>query len=508
MTRSEDEGASLGLQQPSSDDRDVAALSPSLSKSVIGSAALLTASSGLTRLLSMLTAPILTSVLGPSPYGVVALAGTATALITTLALVGVETSYTRAFFSGDPARRTAVERFCWRFVASTTGLVSVLVGTGWLTGFSEMLGIPREIAPMIIVGTLAANANMMVMTAARLRSVWRRIAISSAVSGIVTSASAIALALWWRKDAWALVLSAAIGGVVGMAVVGGVPLANLARPSGLTRQQRWAIFQIGLPVALTAPMYWVLSSSDRWFIGLLQDEHSLGVYSFAYNVGNFGALLNVAVTQTWLPETARFYEADPGSAPAAIGNLWARTFVLMAIVWLGVSASGGDVIRLLAAPEFHAGAVYVPWMAGGIFFYGLYHIANTGLMLRNNLRPAAAWWLFGGALSLVMNSVLVRRIGPMGAAITATVSFAVIAAGVLWSSQKVLMLELPRLRLALVSGLLLVVGLCLARPWHESALLSLALKFPVGVIAAAVALWITAPAWLLHTVTQITRRKR
>jgi len=348
----------------------------------------------------------------------------------------------------------------------------------------------------------------MVMTAARLRSAWRRIAISSVVSGIVASASAIALAIWWRQDAWALVLSATIGSGVGMAVLGGVPLANLARPSGLMRQQRWAILQIGLPVALTSPMFWVLSSSDRWFIGFLQDEHSLGVYSFAYSVGSFGMLFNLAFTQSWLPETARFYEADPASAPAAIGKLWARTFVLMAIVWLGVSASGGDVIRLLAAPEFHAGAVYVPWMAGGIFFYGFYHIANTGLMLRKDMRPVTAWWLFGGALSLAMNYVLVRRIGPLGAAITATVSFGVIAAGVPWSSQKVLRLELPWLRLALVSGLLLVVGLCLARPWHESALLSLALKFPVGIVAAFVALWIIAPAWLLHTVTQITRRKR
>lgn len=484
-----------------------ASSSASLSKSVIGSAALLTVSGGLTRVLSMLTAPVLTSVLGPDPYGVVALAGTATALITTLSMVGVETSYTRAFFSADAGGRAAVERFCWRFVAASTAGVVAIVAIGALTGFSQRIGVPREIAPMIVVGTITANLNMLVTAAARLRSKWSRIAVASLFGGVVGSTAAIALAVWWRRDAWALVLSATLGTAVAIGLLGGAPFRNLIRPSGLTRRQRWAIFQIGLPVAITAPMYWVLGASDRWFIGLLHDERALGVYSFAFNVGNIGALLNVAIIQTWLPETGRFYEADPAGAPVAIGKLWARTFSLMAIVWLGVTAAGGDVIRLLAAPAFHEGAEYIPWIAGSILFSGLYHIANTGLMLRNELRPAAAWWVIGGAISLGMNWALVRSMGPMGAAITSTVSFGAIFAGVLWSSQRRLRLELPHLRLVLFAAFVLAAGVLLAPAWRLNPAMSLLVKLPVGAATAAIALWITTPNWLGQAARELARRR-
>jgi O-antigen/teichoic acid export membrane protein len=505
VNASEHDPASADAQEPTSNAERLATSAPSLTRSVVGSAGLLTAATGATRMLSMVTAPILTSLLGPTPYGVVALAGTATALITTLAVMGIETSYARAFFAGDASRKHAVERFCWRFVAVTTAVMALLVAVGWVSGVSERLGVPRAVAPMVLVGLVTSNVNLMVTARMRLRGAWSRIAIASIVSGVLASGSAIAFALWWRTDGWVLVLSVSVGVAAGVAALGGMPLGMLTRSSGLTREQRWKMFQIGLPVALTAPMYWVLSSSDRWFIGMLQDEHSLGVYSFAYNVGNFGALLNAAVIQTWLPETSRYYEVDPENAPAAIGAVWARVYALMAVVWLAVTASGGDVIRLLAAPEFHEGAAYIPWMAASIFFYGLYHTANTGLMLKNDLRPAAIWWLLGAALSVLLNSVLVRKIGAQGAAITATMSFAIISVGVMWSSQRVIRLEIPVRRVALVSLLLLGAGIAMAPPWHSKPLLSLCLKFPVGAGAAALALWLIAPAWLARVLRQMLR---
>ncbi|MGH7286982.1 MAG: hypothetical protein ACREI8_03070, partial [Myxococcota bacterium] len=65
----------------------------SLTERVLSTAAVLTFSSGVVRLLSIATAPILTAALGPTPYGVVALAGTATTLLGTIGILGIGASY-------------------------------------------------------------------------------------------------------------------------------------------------------------------------------------------------------------------------------------------------------------------------------------------------------------------------------------------------------------------------------------------------------------------------------
>jgi len=478
----------------------------SLSTSVIGNTALLTFASGFVRLFSIATAPILTSLLGPVPYGVVALAGTASALLTTLAIMGIETGYARAFLSDVTSDRRGAERFCWRFVATTTMLSTVAILVAWWTGVCARFGWTQDIPLMVATSVVTMNASTMVVSRARLRGDYQRIAVAAIANGVLGAGTMVVLAFVWRRDGWPLVIGAATGLIAGIAVLRGIPLGPLVRASELSRQERWRIVQLGLPMALTAPMYWVLGSSDRWIIGLLQDEHVLGVYSFAYGVGNFASLINAAVIQTWLPETSRAFDADPEAAPRTIGVLWARMYALMAVAWLVVAAAGGDVIRLLAAPQFHAGAAYIPWIAGGIFFYGLYHTANTGLLLRNDLRPAAAWWLCGALLSVSLNFVLVSRIGALGAAITAPIGFGFISGGVMWSSQRRLRLEIPWRPLGAATVLILATGLACARPWHASALASLAMKVPVGAAAAAVALRWVAPTWFRATLRLALRR--
>jgi len=74
----------------------------------------------------------------------------------------------------------------------------------------------------------------------------------------------------------------------------------------------------------------------------------------------------------------------------------------MAIIWLAVAAAGGDLVRWMANERFHGAAACVPYVAGGVFFYGVLHLANTGLLLVKQLKWAALWWLVGGALCLLV----------------------------------------------------------------------------------------------------------
>jgi O-antigen/teichoic acid export membrane protein len=278
--------------------------------------------------------------------------------------------------------------------------------------------------------------------------------------------------------------------------VSGVPSPReLLRPSGLTREQRRLVIGLGLPGAGTALMYWVLSSADRWVIAAYLPQSVLGAYAFAANLGMMGLMLNSAIMMVWFPEASRTYEADRAGAPAVLGRLWSRMVALLALVWLAVAMGGGDVLRLLADPRFHGGAVYVPWIAGSVFFYGVAALAATGLVLNNDMRPVALWWIAGIAVSAAMNLALVPRIGAVAAAAAMCTAFATIAVGVMWTSERWLPLRIGWGRLLPVLAGIAAAGVVGAPAWLPSPAASLAVKLPVGMAAVAVVVRLVAPDW-------------
>jgi O-antigen/teichoic acid export membrane protein len=461
---------------------------------VVYGAGLLAAAGVVSRLFSFASSPILTRLLGPTPYGVVALVGTVTSFGATAALLGIDLAYGRYFFTADQERAAAVERFCWRFAAVTAVVAAALLGSGWF--FLSGDDLRSDLSLMVAAGTLLPALSVMVTTLRRIRGSYGRIAISIVVSGGVGALLSILLAMFFRPDAWAILLGTA-GGLLAGSLVAGLPsLAILTVPSGLSWRSRWEIVQLGLAGVVMAPMLWVINSADRWLIGIWHGQEPLGVYAFALTIGQVGLMLNNGIIITWFPEMLRVYEGDREAAADPIGRTWSKLAVGLMVVWLAVTAGGGDLIRLLAPPAFHRGASYVPWIAAGIFFYGISALATTGHAIRMRLKPVALWWTAAAALNVVMNLLLVRSLGARGGAIAAAASFALLAAGTMVSAQKRYQLPVPWSRLGAAMALAVVLGAVMTPAWNHLPFLSLALKLPAGALAALALFWLGAPDWV------------
>ncbi|HEX4884777.1 MAG TPA: polysaccharide biosynthesis C-terminal domain-containing protein, partial [Casimicrobiaceae bacterium] len=265
---------------------------------------------------------------------------------------------------------------------------------------------------------------------------------------------------------------------------------------------------IGFAGVVTAPMYWMLSSSDRWFLEHYRGGTDVGVYAVGYSIAIVGMLVNAAVMTVWQPEAAREYEEHPARAGATLGRLMSRLSAAMAVMWLAVTAAGGDIVRWLADERFHGAAAYVPWIAGGVFFYGILRLATTGLLLARQLAWSAAWWFAGGVVCVLLNFALVPAFGGAGAAATQVASFAFIAAGTMVTAQRKFPVRLEWGRLAASVALVVGAGLLLAPTWHAHALLSLAMKLPVGMAVAACVARIAAPDWWAWALDRVRNHRR
>jgi O-antigen/teichoic acid export membrane protein len=463
-------------------------------------------SNGIVRLLSIVTMPILTASLSPRAYGVATLVGSVISLVSVFALAGIDMSYARAYHSAQPPSGPDVEHYCWRFAILSALLTAALAAVAWWFINRGSGELDHRLAILVALGIIFSVANSLALTRARLASRYSAMALTIIAAGIIGAAASIGIAVAWRQDALALLLPILLSYLIPVLLLGTPSIAGLAKPSGLTPNEGAALVKIGLAGIVTAPMYWLLASSDRWFLQHYHGAEVVGVYSIGYSVSIVGFMVNNAVMSVWLPEASREYEQDPAQAQITLGRLMSRLIAAMALIWLMVAAAGGDMVRWLANARFYAAADYVPYIAGGVFFYGVLHLANTGLLLAKKLNYAALWWFAGGLLCAVLNLTLVPRFGGIGAAITQCISFAFISLGILVTSQAMFRIELDWSRLAMVFSIVVAAGVFMIPPWHASAPFSLLMKLPIGIAVAVIVAWLIAPDWCGKGIEYLRRR--
>jgi O-antigen/teichoic acid export membrane protein len=472
----------------------------SLGKQVASATFQLTLSNALVRLLSLVTMPILTRLLPPAAYGTASMAGTMISICSVIALSGMDMSYARAYHSKMPPFGTVVETFAWRYTLGT-GLAAAGIGAivWWL--FADIFELPTYLAALLGVGILLSLANAMAKTRARLNNRYRLMSMSIVLSSIGAVAVSLGVALWWRQDELPLILSVVMGYLIPVLLLGIPSCVTLYKPSGLSPDERKNVLKIGLAGIVTAPMYWVISSLDRWFLGYYEDAASVGIYSIGYSVGIMGMMVNNALTSVWLPEVSRAFENNQEEAKVQLGYLADRIVAGLAVVWLAITAAGGDAVRLLASPKFHDASLVIPFIAGAVFFHGLLHLAKAGLLLKKKLHHSVRWYLAGAVLCVIMNMLLIPTLGRLGAAITQTAAFAVIAIGIIFNSQRLYPVKLRTFRLTIILFSIVILGMLMRPAWYSTPWISLLIKFPVGLMAAFLVFEYMAPN-IIRSLTQ------
>jgi O-antigen/teichoic acid export membrane protein len=435
---------------------------------------------------SLLTLPYLTRVLSPEAYGVAAMANASIYFVAVLAIAGIDMSYVRAYHSVGNEKVESIEAFVWRFTLASGLAFGAIGALTWVVVAKTVFDLPAYLGGIIGLGILLAPLNTMALTRARLSNRYRAMSGSNVVAALGVAAVSMGVATWWRQDALPLVLAILVGNLIPILVLGMPGRDVLTTPSGFSRQERRLILSVGLAGIVTAPMYWVLSSMDRWILGYIDGAASVGIYSIGYNVAVVSLLLNTAIQSVWLPEATREYERQPESAAAVLGPLAERFIVALALMWLAVTAAGGDAIRLLVGSEFYSASSLVPLIALGAFFYGVLQLANAALIIKKKLHHAIWWWVAGAIICLGLNILLVPKLGRIGSAITQACSFGVVAIGIVISAQRCMPVKIRSMRLVITLCAIVIAGVAMHGPWAASPLHSLMLKFPVGLVCVAV----------------------
>lgn len=340
---------------------------------------------------SFAAVPVLTRLLPPSEFGLVALALAVTSFMLYMGDAGLAKSLVRT----DVKDTEIWSSVFWATLLFTGALSLILLALAWPTAI--FFGETRLVAMLVVLASLPLFQGVMAAPTAELtkRERFMTLAASEFISGIAGVAIALILA-FKGFGAWALVMQqVAIWGVKGAVIVG----ASKFRPRAVFAFDRLGEHMIfardTMGFAITS---YLGRQTDTLVVGKLLGTAALGVYSIAFRIMSLPAhLVGGAIQSALFPKFVQLKDDLPRLRQVVLTS----TTVQAAFVFPGmavIAAASHAFFTLLLSPRWEAAAIIFALMAPG------------------------------GALQTVtnLNGVLLQAVGRTGARLRLTVEYAII----------------------------------------------------------------------------------
>jgi O-antigen/teichoic acid export membrane protein len=392
---------------------------------LISGAGYLSVASILSRALALISFPILTHLLDPNSYGIAALAASLISIMSILGVAGQDTSLMRNYQDGSGFDPGSIAVFFFK-LSIITGLTSgMLGGLVWLAYLRWSEIATTDITAVVVAVSIAsASVASLCQTASRMKGEYGRLSVVMVLSGITGLFLSISCALLWRSDEVALLLA----GLAPLVIVLALPMNRPRTQSAQIPWGRaWGLMKVGLPVVAVAPSYWLIVSTDRWFLANEISLHDLGVYSVAVTVATLGQIVTTVLSSVWNPELFRNIQGTEIHNQRSLRQGLTVVIWIVILTWFALALFGEVLLDLLAAPEFRQASHLIPWIAFGYMIYGINQFFGFGFMLHRRTSLLALLWGLGILVAVGLYAVLIPRLHTTGAVIGQAGAFSTVA---------------------------------------------------------------------------------
>jgi O-antigen/teichoic acid export membrane protein len=244
----------------------------------------------------------------------------------------------------------------------------------------------------------------------------------------------------------------------------------------------------GLPLTVAQLASWALRRIDRFQIQAVYGAAAVGAYTVPYLVAQHSILLfAITLGTTSFPLAADAWERQGHAAGLRMLEAVTRMYLLAMIPALaGISVLARPVLQLMGGADFSQGFGIIPWVAGGVFCFGLQQRFANVLLLAERTGVVMASTTVAAVANIVLNWWLLPSHGYQIAAVTTFVSYALLTALLALACWRHMRWSLPwrsALRALLsAAGMVVVVQLLRLQLTMMSPLIDLAVSVPVGVL--------------------------
>lgn len=187
-------------------------------------------------------------------------------------------------------------------------------------------------------------------------------------------------------------------------------------PRGGTRELLGILRQCW-PLALSALSVMIYMRLDQLMLAQMAGSGPLGIYSAALRLSELWYFIPMAVSASVYPSLIRLREADGAEYHRRLESLIRKMAGLAVLIAIAVTLLRGPIVGLVYGPAYaEAGAILAVHVWTGVFVcMGV--LSSNWYIIEGLQKVALARTLFGAAVNVVLNLVLIPRHGALGAAI-------------------------------------------------------------------------------------------
>lgn len=227
----------------------------------------------------------------------------------------------------------------------------------------------------------------------------------------------------------------------------------------------------------------ILNLGDRYVIEIFLGSEPLGLYSAAYNFCEYVSLILLAsIGQAIMPMYVRTWEERGEAATRQFVEQSLHFYILLgAAVVAGLAAVGEDLLGFLASDKYRAGAVVIPFVAAGMVIDGALSIIAAGLYIHKQTRVLMMLVVGTAVINVILNVLLVPRLGIAGAAVATLMSYVCLVSGGFIFSRRLLTVSIPWVALVKFAILAVIMYVVVVQVSAANPVVSLVAKLLAGV---------------------------
>jgi O-antigen/teichoic acid export membrane protein len=373
----------------------------------------------------LLLIPVLTRFLSPADFGTVALFEVTLAMGLVLVGLNMHGAIGVNFFRID---RTELRVYIGNVILVSIVASVVMLGLALLALQILPFKIPVVPTRWIPLIALAAFSQVLVSIALTLWQVEQR-PIPYGLFQILLTALNVGLSLlfvvtfgWgWRGRVLGIVIASIAFGAVSFLVLYRMWCVRLTA----RREYIKDALMFGIPLVPHALGNWILTGIDRIFIASLVGIGATGVYTVGYQVGMIVGLVATSFNQAWSPFLFQKLKEDDARSKVRIVKFTYGYFVAIAAFAVILGFIAPWFLAIFVGPRFRGAYQYVIWIALGYAANGMYLMVAHYVFYAKKTHLLAGVTFISAIANILLNFLLIRANGPIGAAQASTVSFAI-----------------------------------------------------------------------------------
>ncbi len=367
-----------------------------------------------TKALTMITLPLLTSMLTPVDFARLELLSSAAELGALLAGAGlIDTAY-RFAGRNDADGRRAMAQVIGLGIAIALGCIALVVLLA--PSLSARMPLPTSSFEITLLGIAVALEAMIGVPLAWMRMRGR--AGQYAIVTVVRATGQAALVVAFVANGWG-VTGVLIGGALAAVTAACLLTAGQARATGVRMApDAWGrLAAYGLPLVGGGFATFLLGTADRWLLAGSVPAEALGHYALAAKLALIAALLTQPFELWWYPRRIAVLGAPDGLVRSA--RVVTAGIVLIVLSAAATAVIGPLLIQVLTPPAYHPATTFVPWLALALALQSLGSLLNVGCYVRRTgMVPMAVNGI--AALVAVVGYLLLIPTSGVAGAIAAT----------------------------------------------------------------------------------------